>query len=124
MPGLGFSAPNLATVAYAEVNGSDGNSTACNSGVTTTRTAAGTYVVILPTGMFQAQARDLIFVQPKGPDSALTPKFAVVDDILDATKTIAIFGGDPSVAATTRVDANFSILILRTTISPPTGSPA
>lgn len=124
MPGLGFSAPNLATVAYAEVNGSDGNSTTCNSGVTTTRTAAGTYVVVLPTGMFQAQARDLIFVQPKGPDGAMVPKMAVIDDVLDATKTIAIFGGDPAVAGTTRVDSNFSILILRTTITPPTGAPA
>lgn len=124
MPGLGFSAPNLATVAYAEVNGSDGNSTTCNSGVTTTRTASGTYVVILPTGLFQAQARDLIFVQPKGPDAAMTPKFAVVDDSLDATKTIAIFDGNPQAVSSTRTDANFSILILRTTIAPPTGSPA
>lgn len=124
MPGPMFSAPNLALVAYAEVHGANGNSTTCNSGVTTTRTALGTYVIVLPTGMFQGQARDVILVQPKGPNGALVPKMAVVDDILSATKTIAIWNGIPSEVEASRVDSDFSVLILRTTISPPTGSPA
>lgn len=115
MPGLGFSAPNLATVAYAQVESAAGASTAMNSGVTTTRTALGTYVVILPTNLAQPQDRDLIFVQALG----TVARAWTVDDTLDATKTI-FFTND----LTTRVDTSFSILILRTTIAPPSGAPA
>ena len=126
MPSLGFSGANLATVAYAEVEGVEGASTVTNSGVTTTRSAAGTYVVVLPTGLTQNVGRDLIFVQAKANNdgTSLTAKMAVVDDSLEATKTIAIFSGDPSLVASTRIDSSFSILILRTTIAPPTGAPA
>ena len=121
MPGLGFNSPNLATVAYAEVDGTAGASTVCNSGLTTTRTALGVYVAILPTGLFQAEGRDLIFVQVKRKGAAVMTD---VDDSLDATKTISLWDGNPANAATTKVDASFSILILRTTIAPPTGAPA
>ena len=131
MPGLGFSGANLATVAYADVDGATGASTATNSGVATTVVASGTYVVVLPTGLTQNIARDLIFVQPRTNNTDTQPnpaglvaKMAVVDDTLEATKTIAIFGGDPSVVAPTRINSSFSILILRTTISPPAGAPA
>ena len=131
MPGLLFSGANLATVAYCEVDGTAGASTVTNSGVTTTRVAAGTYVVILPTGLAQDPSRDLMFVQPKTNNTDTQPnpaglvaKMAVVDDTLQATKTIAIFSGDPTLAASTRIDSSFSVLILRTTISPPTGAPA
>lgn len=126
MPGLSFSGANLATVAYAEVDGVAGASTVTNSGVSTTRTAAGTYVVILPTGLTQNVGRDLIFVQPKANNdgTSFVAKMAVVDDSLEATKTIAIFSGDPTLAASTRIDSSFSILILRTTITPPAGAPA
>jgi hypothetical protein len=127
MPGLGFSAPNLATVAYAEVDGTTGASTATNSGVTSTRVSAGTYVVVLPTGITQAQARDLIFVQAKvTPVGTIpgSPAFATVDDSLEATKTIVMWSGNPANPASTNVDFSFSILILRTTIAPPTGAPA
>jgi hypothetical protein len=126
MPSLGFSGANLATVAYAEVDGVAGASTVTNSGVTTTRSAAGTYVLVLPTGLTQNTGRDLIFVQAKANNdgTSLVAKMSVVDDSLEATKTIAIFSGDPTLAGSTRIDSSFSILILRTTISPPTGSPA
>jgi hypothetical protein len=131
MPSLGFSGVNLATVAYADVDGATGASTQTNSGVATTIVASGTYTVVLPTGLTQNQARDLIFVQPKTnstdtqPNPAgLVAKFAVVDDTLDATKTIAIFNGDPTQPAVTRINSTFSILILRTTINPPAGAPA
>ena len=127
MPGLNFAGPNLATVAYAEVDGAAGASTTCNSGVSTTRTAAGTYVVLLPTTLAQDVGRDLIFVQPKANNdgtSFTTPRFADVDDSLSVTKTIVIWGGDPAAVSSTRVDGSFSILILRTTISPPAGAPA
>ena len=48
MPGLGFSGANLATVAYADVDGATGASTATNSGVATTVVASGTYVQNIP----------------------------------------------------------------------------
>ena len=126
MPGLAFSGANLATVAYADVEGVAGASTVMNSGVTTTRASAGTYIVLLPTNLTQNQGRDLIFVQPtaNADGTSLVAKMAVVDDSLAATKTVAIFAGDPSLAAVTRIDSSFSILILRTTITPPTGAPA
>jgi len=129
MPSLGFSGANLAVVAYAEVEGVAGASTLTNSGITTTRTALGLYVAILPANLAQSQARDLIFVQPKGPYNATAgtsavAKMAVVDDSDPITKGIAIFDGNPANAATTRIDSDFSLLILRTTITPPTGAPA
>ena len=131
MPALGFSGSNLATVAYAEVDGATGASTVTNSGVTTTITASGTYTVVLPTGITQDVGRDLIFVTPKTNNADTQPnpaglvaKMAVVDDTLEATKTIAIFSGDPTAAAATRINSSFSIIILRTTITPPTGAPA
>ena len=130
MPGANFSGPNLATVAYAEVAGADGSSTTCNSGVSTTRISAGLYNVILPTNLAQNQNRDLIFVQPKGPygttqlGGALVAKNAEVDDSDPITKAIAIFDGNPALGASTRIDSDFSILILRTTITPPAGAPA
>lgn len=121
MPSLGFSGANLATVAYAEVEGVAGASTVQNSGVSTTRTALGTYVVILPTNIAQVDGRDLIFVTPRVNDdgSGLASKTYIVDSRLDATKTIYFFAD----ATTTPIDSSFTILILRTTIAPPSGSP-
>jgi hypothetical protein len=73
----------------------------------------------------------LIFVQPKTNNADTQPnpaglvaKMAVVDDTLEATKTIAIFSGDPSFPSSTRINSSFSIILLRTTITPPTGAPA
>lgn len=125
MPGLSFSAPNLATVAYAEVDGAAGASTTTNSGVTTTRTTLGTYVVILPTNLAQVESSDLIFCQLKesSDGSGLVAKNCVVDDSLSVTKTIYVWSGDPALAAATKIDSSFSILILRSTISPPAGAP-
>ena len=116
-----FNTQTLATVAYAEIDGTAGASTATNSGITTTRTALGVYVAILPTGLFQAEARDLIFVQVKREGAGVMTD---VDDSLDATKTITLWDGNPANGAATKIDASFSILILRTTITPPTGAPA
>lgn len=127
MPALGFSGPNLATVAYAEVDGTAGASTVTNSGVTTTRTASGTYVVILPTTLAQDVSRDLIFVQPKANNDGSSfniPRFATVDDSLSITKTINVWSGNPAAASSTLIDGSFSIVILRTTLPPPSGAPA
>jgi len=117
-----FSSANLAVVAYAEVEGSAGASTATNSGVRTTRIALGRYVVILPTNLSQEAARDLIFVQPKSskpkPDAELLGVGAVASDTLTTTKTVQISN------STTCVDCDFSIIIMRTTVPPPVGAPA
>lgn len=114
-----FDSAGLAIVAYAEV-AADGTSTVTNSGVTTARTAAGQYTVTLPTNKQQSGARDLIFVTPKGTITS-TPYSHKVDDASAAVKQVAIYGGSP---LATFADADFSILILRTIIPPPAGSPA
>jgi hypothetical protein len=125
MPSLAASGANLAVVAYAQVEGTTGASTVCNSGLATTRVAAGQYVVVLPTGLTQKTPRDLIFVMPKHLDTSSLLAMAVVDDSLEATKTIYMFNGDPTAASPTGLqDMSFFILVLRTTIAPPAGAPA
>lgn len=125
MSSLAFSGANLAVVAYAKVDGTTGASTLSNSGIATTRTAAGQYVVVLPQGLTQSTPRDLIFVMPNRLDTSSLVAMAVVDDSLEATKTIRMYNGDPTGASPTGLqDMSFFILILRTTISPPSGAPA
>ncbi len=126
MPALSFSAPNLAVVAYAEIDGATGASTKLNSGVTTSRVGLGGYLVTLPTNMNMTEAQDLIFVQPKNnPDgSGLISKDFVVQDAFASGKNILFFNGAPELGASTRVDSTFFLLILRTTITPPVGAPA
>ena len=116
-----YSTANLALVAYAEVDGATGASTATNSGVTTTRTSTGVYLVALPSVLTQFSARDLIFVQPKSTAALGVSNVpsALVNDIPTATKIVYI--GD---STTTAVDCSFSIVILRTLVPPPTGAPA
>jgi hypothetical protein len=116
-----FDSAALATVAYAEVVGADGSSTRTNSGVTTTRQSLGTYSVALQTNMTQNGVRDLIFIQPKmATGVALNGVIhaATVNDDADATKLVQICN------ATTAIDSDFSIWILRTVIPPPAGAPA
>lgn len=126
MPGLIFSAPNLAIVAYAEIDGVEGASTACNSGVDTTRAGLGTYIVVLPTAVAQDHERDLIFVQTKqsSDGSGIVAKQVEVDDALSVTKVITIWSGNQAAVEPTTIDSSFMLLILRTTVSPPTGAPA
>lgn len=114
-----FDVAGLAIVAYVEVL-ADGSSASTNSGVTTTRTASGQYDVILPANKAQNGSRDLIFVTPKGTISS-TPYSHKVDDANATTKHVAIYGGSP---LATFADSDFSFLILRTIVPPPTGSPA
>jgi len=114
-----FDSAGLAIVAYAEV-ASDGTSTVTNSGVTTARTGAGQYTVTLPANKQQSGARDLILVTPKGTISPV-PYSHKVDDADPAVKQVAIYGGSP---LATFADSAFSVLILRTIVPPPTGSPA
>ena len=125
MPGLLFSAPNLAVVAYAEVDGVEGASTACNSGVETTRTGLGVYVVILPTTLAQEHTRDLIMVQLKqsSDGSGIVAKVSELEDDQSVTKTINVWSADQAIVVPTRIDSSFILLILRTTISPPVGAP-
>ena len=122
-----FDSANVAVVAYAEVVGADGNSTATNSGVLTTRLSQGRYAVAFITSLGQTQRsdRDLIFVQPKSTLLSIPiglARCARVKDDYEATKIVEIV--DPVAGTATCVDSDFSILILRTQIPPPTGAPA
>ncbi len=108
-----FDSAGLAIVAYAEVTGSDGSSTATNSGVTTTKLGTGQYRVTLPVGKQQSNTRDLIFVCPKAHPLTSSPLSHAVDDSDVANKDVAIYGGSP---LATFADADFSVLILRTII--------
>lgn len=107
MPSTLFDSAGLAVVAFAEVVGATGASVDLNSGVTTTRTAAGTYTLTLPSNLGQSNTKDLIFVQTLGTGTA--PLTAKVSTASTATvKTVYVSD------ATTLADGDFSILILRT----------
>ena len=108
-----FDSAGLAIVAYAEV-AADGTSTVNNSGVTTTKTASGTYNVILPADKTQQIGRDLIIVQANGTG----PQTATVSET-DASKKVVERYAGASIA-----DGAFTILILRTIVPPPAGAPA
>jgi len=130
MPALSFSAPNLAIVAYAEVDGETGASTRLNSGITTSRTPGpfglGQYIILLPTNLGQFQARDVIVVQAKNDagGGGIVSKNCAIDDSPSDFKLIEFFNGAPELGGSTRIDSTFFVLILRTTISPPGVSPA
>lgn len=111
-----FDSAGLAIVAYAEVL-ADGTSPNTNSGVGTSKTGTGRYVVILPADKTQNASRDLIFVQPLGVANAaaITSR---VDDSSASVKGIEIC------SAATNIDSAFSVLILRTIVPPPAGAPA
>ncbi len=129
MPALSFSAPNLAIVAYAEVDGATGTSSRLNSGVVTSRTpgpfGAGQYLIFLPTNLGQFTARDIIIVQTKNDvgGGGIVAKDVMIEDGPTDFKVVNVFDGSP-LGTATRIDSTFFILILRTTISPPGVSPA
>jgi hypothetical protein len=118
-----FDQAKLAVVAYAEVTGSDGSSTRTNSGISTTRTGLGTYALDLPVaganqvGLQQFSDRDLIFVQPL---NASAPIAATAVNDANQTRKLVFTGS----SATTAVDCDFSVLILRTLTPPAVGGPA
>ena len=127
-----FDQAKLAVVAYAEVNGTTGTSTKTNSGIVTTRLGTGTYQLSLPVasqnqlGLTQFSDRDLIFIQPLNATAPLGAT-AVNDQALGtppaATADVnkLVFIGS---SATTAVDSDFSVLILRTLTVPTVGGPA
>jgi hypothetical protein len=118
-----FDQAKLAVVAYAEVNGNDGSSTRTNSGIVTTKLGTGTYQLSLPVasqnqlGLQQFSDRDLIFVQPL---NATAPLGATAVNDANQTNKLVFIGN----SATTAVDSDFSVLILRTLIVPVAGGPA
>jgi hypothetical protein len=121
MPANTFDSAGLGVVAYAEIIGATGASTNTNSGVTTSRIGTGLYSVTLLANQQQSGSRDLIFVTPKGTITAEPYSHKVDDTSSVATKYIAIYGGSPLASY---ADSDFSLLILRTTITPPAGAPA
>ena len=119
-----FDVAALAVVAYAKVDGHSGASTVTNSGhVKTAKRPGGGYFVSLDPNYTQDPSRDLVLVQAtntKIPVPGIPEPFGVpiVVDAQEATK-IVIFGNE-----TTIMDQSFTIVIFRTTITPPVGAPA
>jgi hypothetical protein len=112
---LNANSASLAEVAYAQVIGATGLSPNLNSGVATARTGAGTYTITLPQG--EGQTHDLIFVQILGTVPLLYA--ADVDDTDPSIKRVMIGS-----SATTAVDADFSVIVMRSLLTPPPGAPA
>lgn len=113
-----FDSAGLAIVAYAEV-AADGTSTAQNSGVTTTRVAAGQYDIILPDDKLQSSPRDILLVQVNGTLSGV-PFTSTVDNSDAQNKRVEICNA----ALATFADSAFTVLVLRTIVPPPSGAPA
>ena len=112
---LNANSASLAEVAYAQVVGTNGSTPNLNSGVTASRVGAGSYTITLPAG--QGQTHDLIFVQIMG-----TVPLVYSSDVDDADPNIKkVYIGSSS---TTAVDADFSVIIMRSMLTPPPGAPA
>jgi len=135
MPELSFSAPNLAIVAYCEVDGATGSSSRLNSGIDTSRAGQGQYVVSLPTLLGQFEERDIVIVQPKNDVSGggVAAKEVTVSELeflaSGRFKQIFVYDGALAGSATvplesTTIDSSFYVLILRTTISTTGPSPS
>jgi hypothetical protein len=114
-----FSQAQLAVVAYAQVSGTDGSSTLCNSGLATTRLGAGTYQLGLPVGsqnqlgLGQLAATDLVTVTPLSvATTPTTPLMVMVVNNTDTNNKLVLFGS----SATTAVDSNFSVIIYRSLV--------
>lgn len=131
MPGLNFSSPNLAVVAYCEVDFEAGASTRCNSGVETTMLSNGVYQVTLPTNLSQPNVSDVIIVQPlRTPGIEGTQgrwgRDIVVDDSDPRNKVIYIWRSATGIApgpSPTPIQLNFKFLLLRTTVQAPYNLP-
>lgn len=123
MPSTLFDSAGLAIVAYAQVDGATGSSTTtglANSGVSTTRISTGLYQLFLPTGLAQDHSRDLIVVQPKALPTTTaindgTHPVAFVVENSATVKQVSMWGVAGS-WATTSVDSDFDVLILRTVL--------
>ena len=113
---MNFGTAGLAVTAYVEVSGVDGSSTLTNSGVATKRLATGTYAIDLPVGLGQYSDRDLIFVQIKG----AVPGFTSSETDTNPARKLIYIGS----SNTTAIDSDFSVVIFRTLLPPPVGSPA
>lgn len=129
MPGLEFSHPDLAIIAYAEVDGATGAATRLNSGINIFKVpfAPGSYFLTMPTLLGTFDSNDLVVVQAKNNPggSGVIPKNVVVYNF--EYKAILFFDGilagdvTPPFNATT-IDSSFFVMILRTTIAAP-GTP-
>jgi len=121
MPSTLFDTAGLAVVAYAQVSGATGSSTSttlANSGVSTTKISTGLYQLFLPTGLAQSSSNDLIYVQPKAIPSttAIQLGCAVVANVVEESATVkqVKLTGVSGALATTAIDSDFNVLILRT----------
>jgi diphthamide synthase (EF-2-diphthine--ammonia ligase) len=81
-------------------------------------------LAILPTTLAQKEGTDLVFVQAvETAGSDVAARMAVVDNSLSITKLIYFWSGNPAAAASSNIDTSFTVLIVRSTLTPPTGAP-
>jgi len=129
MPGLEFSHPDLAVIAYAEVDGATGAATRLNSGINIFKVpfAPGSYFLTLPTTLGSFDENDFVFVQAKNDvgGGGVSPRNVTVYNF--DYKAILFFdgslsGGSTPPVETTNIDTSFFVMILRTTIAAP-GTP-
>jgi hypothetical protein len=121
MPALHGSGPVPGVVAYALVN-EDGASPDMNSGVETSRSAAGTYLIDLPTNLAQPIGRDVVVltlrVDAGGSESANVIRYR-----WNSTTQIQVEATDGG-AEPTGEDTAFDFVLLRSTLTPVVDEPA
>ena len=114
-----FDSAGLAIVAFMDVasDGSIENGLTSNAGVLTTKLSTGVYRLTLPSqssgpsagpNLAQPIGTDLIFVQCQG----VPGNSAIVDEFSATQKNIVLSNG------ATLTDGEFTVLILRTLLSP------
>jgi hypothetical protein len=118
MPSTLFDSAGLAIVAYAQVTGGATSTAVANSGVSTTRITTGIYQIFLPTGLAQSDTKDLIYVQPKAnpTTTAIQLGCTVIANVVEENafvKQVKLTGVSGALA-TTAIDSDFDVLILRT----------
>jgi hypothetical protein len=114
---LNGNSASLAVIAYAQVNGSDGSTPYLNSGLVTARVGVGSYTLTLPAD--QGNLHSLIFVQILGATPLSYAADADETDPNGLIKTVNIGS-----SSTTAVDADFNVMICRSMLTAPAGSPA
>ena len=102
----------LALQAAASING-NGASDPVTYGCSITRTATGTYKLILPTGEGLSDPQTFTQVAVKGGGGSTAPCFAVVSDEADTIKTVVTFNASGVVT-----DSSVEVYLQRSTVNP------
>lgn len=122
MPGLFASGPTPAVVAYAQVK-KDGTSPDMNSGVETSRSAQGTYLIDLPAGLAQPLGRDVVLLTVRIDDDVVDQLYGLSYN-WNSTSQIQVNSWIPGGEGSTRNDVAFDFVLLRSTLTPVTDEPS